>query len=152
MDLRIANSIENLNIRDLSVIHDEKGSVLHMIRSDSKNFSRFGEIYFSEIEFDVIKGWKRHKISTQNFAVPSGSIKLVVYDNREGSASKGEVLEMVLGRENYKLVTIPPKLWYSFKGLSTKTSIIANCIDYPHEPSESDTLAIHNNQIPYHWQ
>ena len=75
--------IDGLHITRLKIFKDRRGSVLHMMRSDSKLFDEFGEIYFSTINKNMIKAWKYHKRITQNFAVPHGSIRLVFYDNRK---------------------------------------------------------------------
>tara|TARA_B100000945_G_scaffold321484_1_gene336341 strand:- start:769 stop:1227 length:459 start_codon:yes stop_codon:yes gene_type:complete len=143
--------LEGMSIRNLSVVENEKGSVLHMIRSDSEYFEKFGEIYFSEVMPNVIKGWKKHKITTQNFVVPVGRIKLVLYDQRQDSGTSEMVFETELGRNNYKMITIPPQIWYGFQGLSNDVSIIANLIDNPHDPEESESLDISDTTIPYNW-
>ena len=122
-----------------------------MIRSDSEYFEKFGEIYFSEVMPNVIKGWKKHKITTQNFVVPVGRIKLVLYDQRQDSGTSEMVFETELGRNNYKMITIPPQIWYGFQGLSNDVSIIANLIDNPHDPEESESLDISDTTIPYNW-
>ena len=41
--------IDGVKITRLNKIEDERGSVLPMLRSDSKAFQSFGEIYFSTI-------------------------------------------------------------------------------------------------------
>ena len=144
-------NMEGMSVRNLRIIENEKGSVLHMIRSDSEYFKRFGEIYFSEVMPDTVKGWKKHKRTTQNFVVPVGRIKLVLYDQRFESETFGMISEIELGRNDYKMVTIPPELWYGFKGLSEDKSIIANLIDRPHDPKESESLDIDDSSIPYNW-
>ena len=143
--------LEDVSIKNLNVIENEKGSVLHMLRSDSPYFKAFGEVYFSEVIPDAIKGWKRHTITTQNFVVPVGRIKLVLYDQRPDSKTSDMIYETELGRNNYKIITIPPYIWYGFKGLSNSVSIIANVIDHPHDPKESESLDLYDGSIPYSW-
>ena len=41
------SKISGVNFYDLSEIIDDRGSVLHMIRSDSDGFEAFGECYLS---------------------------------------------------------------------------------------------------------
>ena len=48
---------------------------------------------------------------TLNNAVISGNAKLVLYDNRNNSPTKGELMEIFLGEDNYILVKIPPGLF-----------------------------------------
>lgn len=143
--------IEGVKIRPLRIIPDERGMILKMIRSDDEDFQGFGEIYFSVVYPGVIKGWHIHKEMTLNYAVIQGMIKLVLYDERPESATKGEVQEIFLGRENYNLVTIPPIIWNGFKGIGTEPAIVANCATLPHDPDEIERLDPFNNHIPYDW-
>ena len=48
---------------------------------------------FSSVFPGVIKGWHLHRRMTLNYAVPVGLIKLVLYDDREGSSTRGELME-----------------------------------------------------------
>ena len=82
-------------------------------------FERFGEIYFSTVYPGVVKGWHIHKRMTLNYAVPVGMVKLVCYDDRADSPTRGEVQELHVGELNYALVTIPPLVWNGFKGEGT---------------------------------
>ena len=128
--------IDGVKVIPLRQILDERGKIMHMLRSDDPHFEGFGEIYFSFVHSGVIKGWHRHKIMTLNYAVPVGKIKIVLYDDREYSSTRGEIMEIFTGPENYQLIRIPPLIWNGTKGIAEKTSIIANCATLPHEPGE----------------
>jgi len=122
-----------------------------MLREDDPHFERFGEIYFSTVYPGVIKGWHIHKKMTLNYAVIMGAIKLVLYDDRQGSPTNNEVQELVVGEDNYSLVTIPPLVWNGFKGIGTKTAIVANCSTLPHDPDEILRKDPFDPSIPYDW-
>lgn len=143
--------IDGVRVTPLRQIPDERGKVMHMLRSDSETFITFGEIYFSCVYPGAVKAWHIHRRMTLNYAVPHGNIKLVLYDDREGSPTKGEVQELFLGPDNYCLVTIPPMVWNGFKGIGTQTAIVANCATIPHDPAEIDRLDPADPSIPYHW-
>jgi dTDP-4-dehydrorhamnose 3,5-epimerase len=143
--------IEGVKITPLRQIIDERGKIMHMLRCDAPHFQQFGEIYFSFIHPGVIKGWHIHKKMTLNYAVPIGKIKLVLYDDREGSSTRGELMEIFTGQENYQLITIPPMVWNGTKGIAEITSIIANCATLPHDPDEIDRLNPFDKRIPYDW-
>jgi dTDP-4-dehydrorhamnose 3,5-epimerase len=147
----ISSGIEGVVIQPLKIIDDDRGAVLHMLRADSPLFSKFGEVYFSEVFPGVIKAWKRHKKMIQLFAVPIGQIDLVIYDDRPDSATKGKQVVLRMGRDNYQLVKIPPRLWYGFKCTSPFPSLIANCADMPHDPEESEALDPNDPAIPHTW-
>ena len=144
--------IGGIRITPLRQILDERGKVMHMLRSDSEDFISFGEIYFSCVYPGAIKAWHIHKRMTLNYAVPHGKIKLVLYDNRDESKTKGEVQEIFLGPDNYCLVTIPPLVWNGFKGIGPETAIVANCSSIPHEPEEIERTGPFDPSIPYNWE
>jgi dTDP-4-dehydrorhamnose 3,5-epimerase len=143
--------IEGVSVKPLRQILDERGKIMHMIRNDDPDFISFGEIYFSCIYPGVIKGWHLHKKMTLNYAVPYGTIKLVLYDDRHSSKTSGELQEIFLGPDNYCLVQIPPLVWNGFKGVGTTLSIVANCSTIPHDPDEIERLDPFDQRIKYNW-
>ena len=145
------SEIHDVKVTPLRRIPDERGAVFHMLREDSPVFERFGEIYFSTVYPGVVKGWHLHKRMTLNYAVPSGMIKLVCYDDREDSPSRGAVQELHVGELNYALVTIPPLVWNGFKGEGVTPALVANCATIAHDPDEIERLDPFENDIPYDW-
>lgn len=146
------SEIEGVWIQPLRKICDERGMILHMLREDSPVFERFGEVYFSLAFPGVVKGWHIHKEQTQHYAVPTGMIKLVLFDTREGSPSKGRLEEHFIGEDNYCLVRIPPGVANGYKPYGVKPALVCNCADIPHKPDEMDRLPPHTRDIPYDWE
>ena len=143
--------IEGVKVVPLRRIPDERGTIFHMLKCTDPHFRQFGEIYFSTIYPGVIKGWHKHRDMTLNYACIEGRIKLVLYDDREGSPTKGELMELFLGIDNYTLVIIPPEVWNGFKGMSAPYAMVANCSTHPHDPSRSERMDPFENPIPYAW-
>ena len=144
--------INGVVITPLRQIADERGKVMHMLRNDAVHFSAFGEIYFSCVYPGAIKAWHLRKRMILNYAVPHGNIKFVLYDDRAGSSTKGEIQEIFLGPDNYCLVTVPPLVWNGFKGIGTDTAIVANCASIAHDPEEISRRDPADASIPYDWQ
>ena len=145
------SGIEGVAVRPRRRIADERGAILHMLRNDDDEFEAFGEIYFSLVYPGVVKGWHRHQEMTLNYAVPVGMIKLVCYDDRPGSATHGNLLEIHTGELDYSLVTVPPGVWNGFKGEGTAPALVANCATIPHRVDEIERLDPFDNHIPYDW-
>ena len=143
--------IAGIKITPLKIIKDDRGSVMHMLRSDSEIFEKFGEIYFSTIFFDKIKAWHLHKEATLNYACISGKVKLVLYDERKTSKTFRMYQELILSIEDYSLITIPPNIWNGFKGIHQNFSIIANCLNLPHNEKEMVRLNITDQKFKYDW-
>ncbi len=136
----------------LKQFEDDRGKVMHMLRCDDPHFREFGEVYFSWICSGATKAWKLHKKLTMNFAVPVGSIKLVLYDDRSDSLTYGRLSEYDMGDFDYYLLTIPNSIWYGFKSLNNKPAMVVNCTTLPHRPSETSTKEINDPSIPYSWE
>ena len=102
--------IKGIVIRQLKKIPDERGCIYHMLRCDDPISEKFGEIYFLVVYPGVIKGWHLHKEMTLNYAVIQGMTKLVLYDDRQNSPTKGNLMQLFIGEENYRLVKIPRKI------------------------------------------
>ena len=148
----VESLIEGMTLTKLNQIGDGRGAVLHMLRCDAPAFTRFGECYFSEVMPRAVKAWKRHRIQTQNVAVPVGRIRFVIYDDRDGSTTLGQVRVLELGRPDaYMRLRIPPGLWYGFTCTSTIPALLANCTDLPHDAAESETRSPNDSSIPYVW-
>lgn len=145
-------NVEGVVITPLKQIRDERGAVFHMLKADpAKGVGAFGEIYFSVVKAGVVKAWKCHKIMKQNFAVPVGEIKLVIYDTRTDSKTKGQVQEIVVGVDHYGLVQIPAGVWYGFQAVSSVDALITNCASHTHDPDEVERVDQNSPLIPYKW-
>ncbi len=152
----MTTGIEGALYQPLRVIPTPGGPVLHMLRAGSPllpDFAGgFGEIYFSEVFPGAVKAWKRHTRQTQLFAVPMGLLRIVLYDDRPASPTRGALVERRLGRpDEYGLLRIPPLVWYGFTAEGSAPALICNCADMPHDPAEGERLAPDDPAIPYAW-
>ncbi|PCI42171.1 MAG: dTDP-4-dehydrorhamnose 3,5-epimerase [Rhodospirillaceae bacterium] len=139
--------IDGVIITPLKQIRDERGAVMHMLRTDAPHFAGFGEVYFSVVNPGVAKDWRRHTQMTMSLTVPKGRVKLVLSDGR------GDIQEITLGEDeqDYKLVTVPPMVWSAFKCLSADPAIITNCASIMHTAGEADRLPLDTTEIEYTW-
>jgi dTDP-4-dehydrorhamnose 3,5-epimerase len=143
--------ISGVVIQKLTTIPDERGAIYHMLRNDNPIFEKFGEIYFSKANPGIVKGWHLHKEMTLIYAPVVGMVKLVLFDARATSKTKGSLMEIIIGEENRLLVKIPPGIWNGFKCVSIMPAIIANCSTIPHDKDEIVRLDPFSKDIPYSW-
>ena len=82
-----------------------------------------------------------------------GMLKLVVYDDREGSATRGEVQELFIVEHNPILVHIPNNLHHGFKGVSEHEALVINCPTEPYDRDKPDEFRFepHGGPVPYDW-
>jgi len=88
---------------------------------------------------------------TLNYAVPVGNIKLVCFDDRVDSPTRGVFAEMFIGELDYVLVTVPPLVWNGFKGIGSTAALVANCATIPHDPQEIVRKDPFTADIHYDW-
>jgi len=139
--------IKDLLITPLDIIETPGGNVMHAMKQIDTGFFGFGEAYFSEIKPGSIKAWKRHREMTLNLIVPLGKIKFVMFDDRKGTNNGFQ--EVIISKENYCRLTVPPMIWVGFKGLSSFKSILLNIASIPHNPKEVDKKEI--DKIEFDW-
>ena len=139
--------IKDVLITRLNKIETFGGDVMHAIKESSPGYSGFGEAYFSQVYEGAIKAWKRHKNMTLNLVVPVGKIKFVLFDDRDDSNMQFQ--EVIISRDNYCRLTVPPMVWMGFQGISSGESILLNIANIEHDPGEADRLEI--DKINYDW-
>jgi dTDP-4-dehydrorhamnose 3,5-epimerase len=146
--------IEGVKIKKLKVIPDERGRLMEMLRSDDDLFIKFGQVYLTTAYPGVVKGWHYHKKQTDNMTVVKGMMKIVLYDNRDGSSTRGEINEFFMGIHNPLLLQIPPLLLHGFKCISDEEAMVVNCPTdtYDYETPDEFRLDPHQNEIPYEWE
>lgn len=143
-------TIEGLLLTKLKQIAHPKGDILHVLKKNENTFSEFGEAYFSFVKKNKIKAWKRHFRMTLNLSVPIGEVKFVLHDKRIGSKTFNNFFEIYLSRNNYYRLTIPPNIWFGFKGLKDE-NIILNISNILHDPQEQENKLHESCEINYNW-
>jgi dTDP-4-dehydrorhamnose 3,5-epimerase len=145
--------IEGVKTRKLRPIPDERGWLMECLRSDDEVFLKFGQAYVTVVYSGVVKAWHYHKVQTDTFVCLQGMAKVVLYDDREGSPTRGEVNEFFLGDRNPVLLQIPPGVFHGFKGISPGETMILNLPTEVYDRKDPDEYRLdpHNNDIPYDW-
>ena len=139
--------IKGIIITPLDIINTPGGDVLHAMKGSSAGYSNFGEAYFSQVDNGAVKAWKRHKKMVLNLVVPVGKIRFVLFDDRDASCQKFQ--EVILSKDNYCRLTVPPMIWVGFQGLDLNVSLLLNIADIEHSPEESDRKTI--DSIKFEW-
>ena len=144
-------SIEGVIVRPLKKIPDERGTIMHGVRSDNI-LNEFGAVYFKKLYFGVVNGWHVHETLMLNYICIFGMIKLVLYDMREKSPTHGLLQEFFIGEDNYCLVHIPPGIANGSKGMTSPFSIMVNVASEAHNPAlKYLKIDPHSSEIPYEW-
>jgi len=135
--------VDGVILTPLKQIRTSKGSVLHAMKKSDIGFDGFGETYFSTVNKNDIKGWKKHTEMTLNLVVPVGKMEFVIYNDKNHN-----FFNVTISQDNYQRLTISPGFWLAFRGLDEK-NILLNIASIEHDPSESESIDL--NKIIYDW-
>ena len=139
--------IEDVIITQLDIIDTRGGNVMHAMKNSSAGYSKFGEAYFSQVHNGAVKAWKRHKTMVLNLVVPVGKIKFVLFDDRK--ISSGKFQEVILSKENYCRLTVPPMIWMGFQGMDSDMSLLLNIANLQHDATEVEKQPV--SSFDYKW-
>jgi len=145
--------IDGVKVKQLKVNPDERGRLMEILRCDDDIFDKFGQVYITVGYPGIVKAWHYHKKQSDYFCTIYGMMKVVLYDSRENSPTKGEVNEFFMGAHNPILLKIPSSVFHGFKAIGTTEAIIVNIPTEPYNRSEPDEFRIDpfDNDIPYNW-
>jgi dTDP-4-dehydrorhamnose 3,5-epimerase len=131
-------------VEKLSIIENEGGDILHLLKSSDNGFMGFGEAYLSWIKPGKVKAWKMHEIMHMNLIVPVGRVAFIFYIE-----SKQQFHKQIIGHNIYNRISVPPGIWFGFKGCSDKKSMVINIADIHHSPDEQKRRPI--NHFLFNW-
>ena len=145
--------IQDAKIKQLKPITDERGFLMEILRKDDEIFKEFGQAYITAAKPGFVKAWHYHKLQTDNFTCLKGKVKVVLYDPRENSKTKGDVQEFFLSLETPIVLQIPPFVYHGFECVSDEESIILNIPTKPYNRETPDEHRVNpfDNDIPYEW-
>jgi len=135
--------MDGVKLSPLAKIYHPKGQIYHAMKKSDAGFSGFGETYFTFINCNETKGWKKHSKMVSNLIVPIGKVKVVVYDQRVS-----DFFSVVLSPSNYQRLTVEPNLWVAFKGIE-KENLMLNVASLEHDPDEAHNIEL--KDIDYEW-
>ena len=126
-----------VKLTKLKRISNTKGDILHILKSSEQSFTQFGEAYFTIINKDEVKGWKKHKRMEMNLVVPVGDVTFYIYDE---FIKKKQTFR--INRENYSRLTVPPGYWMAFEGHDDHINLILNIASIEHDPDEAVNIEL----------
>jgi dTDP-4-dehydrorhamnose 3,5-epimerase len=145
--------IEGVSARRAKVLPDERGRLGEIMRADDPWFKKFGQVYFTTTYPGVVKAWHFHKKQTDHFYVVKGTVKIGLYDQREGSPTYGVVNEIYMGEHCPGLVRIPPCVLHGWMCVGEAEAYIVNIASeiYDYQNPDEYRTDPHENDIPYDW-
>lgn len=132
--------IDGVKVIRLNRHADDRGYLVEILRNDDEYYQGFGQAYISFLRSGCIKAWHKHVKQTDHFYVVSGTSKIGLYDDREGSPTTGQYQTVTLGTDGLNaLLTIPPMVWHGQMSLSPETYLL-NMPTEPYNANEPDEI------------
>ncbi|MBT0612386.1 WxcM-like domain-containing protein [Campylobacter hyointestinalis] len=136
--------MDGVILTPLKQIYNPKGNIFHAMKNSDIGYLGFGEAYFSTIDQNKIKGWKKHTKMTLNLIVPIGEIEFVIYNEKNK-----DFFSVKLSKNNYQRLTVSPNLWMAFRGIG-EYNMLLNLASIEHDPNEAVNVDL--DEIQYDWR
>ena len=136
--------LDKIKVKSLNITKLPSGNIMRVLRKHELTKWNFQEAYFSKIKFGKVKAWKYHNKMTLNLVIPHGKVKFVFYSQKDKNFKVVEIL-----KKKYFRLTVPPKIWFGFKGISRHESIILSVTNIKRNPKE--ILRWKKNKISFDW-
>ena len=145
--------IEGVKVKELTPHADERGYLQEIVRKDEKIFEEFAQLYVSLNYPGVVRAWHYHRKQNDFMTVVKGMAKIVLYDAREGSPTRGEIDEFFVGEHHRILIRIPAMVMHGYKTIGVEPCLLINLPTRCYDPNDPDEFRVppHDNDIQYDW-
>ena len=128
-------AIEGVVVQRLSANVDHRGSLTEVI---DRSWPFWGEpivyAYLFTIRPGRIKGWGMHERQTDRYAVLAGDVRVVLFDDRPRSATRGNFCQFYFTDAARGLIRIPPGVWHADQNFGSREAMVMN---FPTRPYRS---------------
>lgn len=99
----------------------------------------------------AVSAWHQHRHRWDFLFVVGGHMRVVLFDPREGSPTRGQVDVFHLSPARPTLLAVPPWIWHGVQNLSTDVSCFVNMFDREYDYADPDEwrLPPDSDEVPY---
>jgi dTDP-4-dehydrorhamnose 3,5-epimerase len=99
----------------------------------------------------ALSAWHMHRRKTDHLFVVAGLLRAVLYDDRDGSPTRGLVNELHLSPARPQLVVIPAGVFHGLQALGSEPAAFVNYFDdaYSYDEPDDHRLPPDTDAIPY---
>jgi dTDP-4-dehydrorhamnose 3,5-epimerase len=146
----VAPVIDGVVVRPAITHPDKRGTVCEII-SESWDDDPLVHVYEITIRPGVVKGWVKHELQDDRLFIASGRVRIVLYDDREDSPTRGLVIERSFDEHTRALVRIPAGVWHAVENIGSSDAQMINCPTraYDHEAPDKWDLPLDTELIPF---
>ncbi|TLV00068.1 cupin domain-containing protein [Dyadobacter luticola] len=147
--------IDGVQVKEVKNVIKNNGHLTEIYRMDwALDDLSVDQIFQVSLNPNGISAWHAHEVTTDKIFVTSGSIKVVLYDGREGSPTYGKINEFRCGALRPMLIVIPPKIWHGIQNYTSEPGALLNIVDKAYQYDDPDhwRLPSDSPEIPYTFQ
>ena len=156
--------IDGVKIKELTLHQDisdtpdelmtKPGFLLEVLRTDDGLLEKFGQSIFTVAYPGAIKAFHWHKNQADLWFVASGKAKIVLYDQRPDSATRGQTQVIYAGTNDYKLIVIPAGVAHGYKVIGDQPVMLFyhTTETYNRENPDEERIAYNDPRIGFDWQ
>jgi dTDP-4-dehydrorhamnose 3,5-epimerase len=130
----------------------DSGHLTELLRSDwFEEGVEIDQVFQITLEGRAVSAWHVHVNTMDRLFVNVGQVKVVLYDGRPTSPTRGAINEFHLGERRPGLVVVPPGVWHGLRNLLDTRSCVINAVDraYTYEAPDHWRLPRDTPEIPY---
>lgn len=146
-------NIHDVVVKKLVTHSDDRGYFREVLRDDDNLLRRFGQTSFTKTYPGVIKAFHWHQDQDDVWYVVSGMARVVLYDRREGSPTKGVTQVVYAGEDNPVTILIPAGIAHGYQVLGDQPVALFYHVTKAYDPRRPDEerIPFDDPTIGFNW-
>lgn len=129
-------TIDGVIVRTPVTHVDHRGALFEIYNGDPDDWPEPAVyVYQTSVFPGQIKGWARHEVKVDRYTIAVGELVILLFDDREGSPSKGVLQRVMLSPRGTRQVQIPVGVWHMIINVG---DIEAHVVNLPTEAYHHD--------------
>lgn len=147
----LAPVIDGVKTKRVVVHLDHRGRVFEVFNHDTEYWtSPVVHSYVFTVRPGLVKGWGIHEAKEDRYCLIGGEMLVVMWDDRDGSPTRGLEQAVVLAPEGVRHLTIPRGVWHIDVNVGAGECVVMNhpTSPYDYERPDRRLLPWDTPQIP----
>ncbi len=145
--------IHDVVVKKLVTHSDDRGYFREILREDDKLLRHFGQTAFTKTYPGVIKAFHWHKDQDDIWYVVSGMARIVLYDRRPESPTRGVTQVIYAGEDNPVTVFIPTGVAHGYQVIGGEAVTLFYHVTKAYDPKNPDEerIPFDDPEIGFDW-
>lgn len=131
--------IDGVRIREVRHVPKASGRLTEIYRRDwLTDAEAVDQVFQVVLQPGRITAWHAHERTLDRLFACEGSARIVLYDPRPGSPTRGLINQFMFGEHRPALVVIPPRVWHGLQNVGTTPLHVLNLVDRAYDYAAPD--------------